>query len=274
MIVTGAAGLEVWCRVVTGGYAGVRIENMTESWRDGLVFCAIIHRFRPAMIDYHLLLPGQVIRNCELAFSIAEKNLGIPSLLDPQDMLESNQLDKLSILTYVSQFYHKFSKECPTPAARRSILPTRERSEASKDDENNNTCTDDQDQGKREPIPHYSSSDGDFSSSSPYSSSLSSGCYQLPTESDSQDLINVEKSSFCKIEDSSPSSIIQLSSKSPQMTGGGDTTSTKRLHKSSKSTNMSESSTTLRNARKQNSDQTFADFPSRPASGISVFNYK
>ena len=120
-------------------------------------------------------------------------------------MLESNQLDKLSILTYVSQFYHKFSKECPTPAARRSILPTRERSEASKDDENNNTCTDDQDQGKREPIPHYSSSDGEFSSSSPYSSSLSSGCYQLPTESDPQDLINVEKSSFCKIEDTSPS---------------------------------------------------------------------
>ena len=120
-------------------------------------------------------------------------------------MLESSQPDKLSILTYVSQFYHKFSKECPTPAARRSILPTRERSEASKDDGNNNTCIDDQDQGKREAIPHYSSSDGDFSSSSPYSSSLSSGCYQLPTESDSQDLINVEKSSFCKIEDSSPS---------------------------------------------------------------------
>ena len=76
MIVTGAAGLEVWCRMVTGGYAGVRIENMTESWRNGLVFCAIIHRFRPAMIDYHLLLPGQVIRNSELAFSIAEKILG------------------------------------------------------------------------------------------------------------------------------------------------------------------------------------------------------
>ena len=62
--------------MVTGGYAGVRIENMTESWRNGLVFCAIIHRFRPAMINYHLPLPGQVIRNSELAFSIAEKILG------------------------------------------------------------------------------------------------------------------------------------------------------------------------------------------------------
>jgi len=275
MLVTGAAGLTVWCRMMTGGYAGVRIENMTESWRDGLAFCAIIHRFRPSIIDYHLLQPGQVIRNCELAFSIAEKKLGIPSLLDPQDMLESSQLDKLSILTYVSQFYHKFSKEWPTPAVRRSI--TRERSDENfgqtkKDDENNNTCTDDQDQGEIEDIPHYSSTFGDvdFSSSSPYSSSSSSGCYQIPTASDSQ---NVEKSSSSKIKDSSPSSI-QLSSQSPQMTGGGDTTSAKWLHKSSKSTNISESSTMQRNARKQNSDQTSTDFPGRPASRISVLNYK
>ena len=63
MLVTGAAGLTVWCRMVTGGYAGVSIENMTESWRDGLAFCAIIHRFRPSIIDYHLLQPGQVIRS-------------------------------------------------------------------------------------------------------------------------------------------------------------------------------------------------------------------
>ena len=63
MLVTGAAGLTVWCRMVTGGYPGVRIENMTESWRDGLAFCAIIHRFRPSIIDYHLLQPGQVIRS-------------------------------------------------------------------------------------------------------------------------------------------------------------------------------------------------------------------
>jgi len=282
MLVTGAAGLEVWCRMVTGGYQGVTINNMTESWRDGLGFCAIIHRFRPTIIDYSQLQPGQIIRNCELAFSIAEKSLGIPSLLDPQDMLESSQLDRLSILTYVSQFYHKFSKESPTPAARKSIIHTTETNTASmgkstKDDENNNTCTDVKDLEGKEQIPNYSSSvtDGYFSSSSPYSSSSSSGCYQIVTANDSQEWMDDEKSSLTKNKVSSESSV-QLSSKSPHMTGGKlvDTTSTKCLHKSSKSTNMSESSATHWNARKPKSDQTFTDFPDRPASGISVFNYR
>ena len=62
MLVTGAAGLEVWCRRVTGGYAGVNIANMTESWRDGLAFCAIIHRFRPQLLQYNNLKAGQVKR--------------------------------------------------------------------------------------------------------------------------------------------------------------------------------------------------------------------
>jgi len=75
MLVTGAAGLEVWCQRVTQGYPGVKIINMTESWRDGLGFCAIIHRFRPDLIDFSSLNPGQTESNCQLAFSVAEDQL-------------------------------------------------------------------------------------------------------------------------------------------------------------------------------------------------------
>ena len=48
-------------------------------------------------------------RNCQIAFSLAESQLDIPSLLDIQDILETGQLDRRSLLTYLAQFYHKFA---------------------------------------------------------------------------------------------------------------------------------------------------------------------
>ena len=62
MRVTGVAGLEAWCRQVTSGYPGVNIKDFTSSWRDGLAFCAIIHRFRPDIIDFNSLKPGHIQR--------------------------------------------------------------------------------------------------------------------------------------------------------------------------------------------------------------------
>lgn len=104
----GTKALEVWCRKVTEGYDHVNVVNMTTSWRSGLGFCAIIHRFRPELVDYKSLDPDNVYGNNEMAFATAEQHLGIPSLLDPQDMAECELLDRLSILTYLSQFYQAF----------------------------------------------------------------------------------------------------------------------------------------------------------------------
>ena len=45
-------GLMAWAKETTRGYDGVNVTNMTSSWKDGLAFCAIIHRFRPDLIEY------------------------------------------------------------------------------------------------------------------------------------------------------------------------------------------------------------------------------
>merc|ERR1712000_550298 len=104
---TGKAALLQWCKQCTEGYKGVSVTNFHYSWADGLAFCALIHAHRPELIPFDSLESKNKEKNIELAFSTATK-LGIPQLLDVEDMLIVSKPEPFSIMTYLSQFYHFF----------------------------------------------------------------------------------------------------------------------------------------------------------------------
>lgn len=100
-----------WVQRVTDSYENVNVKNFTTSWKDGLAFNAMIHRFRPELIAYEDLDASDPKFNMDQAFAIAENKFEIARLLDPEDIIDAVVPDEKSIMTYISEFYKKFKSE-------------------------------------------------------------------------------------------------------------------------------------------------------------------
>ncbi|XP_059838236.1 dystonin-like isoform X10 [Hypanus sabinus] len=100
--------LLLWSQQAAEGHTGIRCDNFTSCWRDGRLFNAIIHRYRPDLVDMSQVAIQSNVSNLEQAFGVAEK-LGVTRLLDPEDVNVASP-DEKSVITYVSSLYDVFPK--------------------------------------------------------------------------------------------------------------------------------------------------------------------
>ncbi|XP_074832544.1 microtubule-actin cross-linking factor 1 isoform X4 [Carettochelys insculpta] len=100
--------LLLWTKTVTAGYVGVKCTNFSSCWSDGKMFNALIHRYRPDLVDMERVQIQSNRENLEQAFEVAER-LGVTRLLDAEDV-DVPSPDEKSVITYVSSIYDAFPK--------------------------------------------------------------------------------------------------------------------------------------------------------------------
>ncbi|KAM9000867.1 nesprin-1 isoform 8-T9 [Sarcophilus harrisii] len=92
-----------WVQYTAAKQVGIEVKDFGRSWRSGMAFHSVIHAIRPELVDLEKVKGRPNRENLEEAFTIAETELGIPRLLDPEDV-DVDKPDEKSIMTYVAQF--------------------------------------------------------------------------------------------------------------------------------------------------------------------------
>jgi len=102
-------GLLLWVKKTTSEYRDVNIESYKYSFKNGLPFVALVDKFieNKDILNYDNHSKDKPVENLATAFELAEKHLGIPKLLEPQEVSEGN-VDERSLVLYVSLFFHAF----------------------------------------------------------------------------------------------------------------------------------------------------------------------
>ncbi|XP_017582685.1 PREDICTED: protein-methionine sulfoxide oxidase MICAL1 isoform X1 [Corvus brachyrhynchos] len=112
-----------WCQASTAGYPGVAVSNFTTSWTSGLALCALIHHFRPDLVDLDSVDPRNAIRTHQMMLDIAEQELGIQPVLSSAEMATMAEPDRLGLITYLSQFYEVFRTSSEVEVSKKPLSP-------------------------------------------------------------------------------------------------------------------------------------------------------
>uniref|UniRef100_A0A663F6D7 Spectrin repeat containing nuclear envelope protein 2 n=1 Tax=Aquila chrysaetos chrysaetos TaxID=223781 RepID=A0A663F6D7_AQUCH len=109
--ISATKALLLWAKEQCSLHGSINVTDFKSSWRSGLPFLAIIQTLRPGLVDLEKAKARSNKENLKEAFRIAELELNIPRLLEPEDVDIMNP-DEKSIMTYVAQFLQYSRNSC------------------------------------------------------------------------------------------------------------------------------------------------------------------
>lgn len=96
-----------WVAKTIPSNLGIEVKDFGPSWRDGYAFMGLINSIDENLIDINKYRDASNKHRLNTSFNVAETELGIPKLLDPDDV-DLAKPDERSVMTYVAQFLHKY----------------------------------------------------------------------------------------------------------------------------------------------------------------------
>ncbi|XP_028150069.1 F-actin-monooxygenase Mical isoform X3 [Diabrotica virgifera virgifera] len=102
---------------------GIEITEMGSVFKDGKVLCAIIHHYRPDLLEYSAIINNDAAKNNQIAINILEKDLGIPPVMTGSELTMTE--DFLSMASYLTEIYDCFRGEIPHVKHPKLDLPIR-----------------------------------------------------------------------------------------------------------------------------------------------------
>ncbi|CAO3627455.1 unnamed protein product [Mucor hiemalis] len=112
-----------WVRIQLEDYISANIipsiQDFSRSWRNGVAFCLLIHRYNPTYIpdlfsvylnNSDLSEKSTWLHLLRLAFQIATEQMGVQAYLEPEDLIDVDYPHEPSVMMYVSEYYKVISK--------------------------------------------------------------------------------------------------------------------------------------------------------------------
>ena len=103
-----------WIRGKVGQYPHVEItSNFSASFDSGMALCALVHAYDPGLIAFDMLDPNRKLDNLALGMQLSEQFLGVPRMMDPEDVAEAD--DKV-MMVYLYEFPKAFLARLESPS--------------------------------------------------------------------------------------------------------------------------------------------------------------